>query len=1084
MVLLDSMKKSKVYTSLSIVMVLFFALACGGGGGGEEGSGGDPNNPFASGVGTNSQARDPNAGNTGSVDNPTTNPDNNTPAPDPTPTPDPVVAPSAPSGLAATPDVLRVSLNWGAVENADSYVIHYSSTSSATLSSPVLGTSATNSFVHEPAQSNTLFRYIVAAVNSGGTSLASNEVSETPSVPLVAPNTPTGLSITSGNAYVTLDWDDMAGADKYYVFFGQAGNLSTSGANIESDVSSLTVSGLNDGTEYFYMVSANNVIGTSGNSSEVSGIPLATPVISSADPGQESVVLDWNDSAGADSYKIYFSNTAGVDTSSSNMILSGNSVYTHNSLTGGLPYFYIVTAVNTTGESLPSTEVNVTPHVVYDAPTNLILSAGNQQVTLTWDALAGATEYLIYRTIGSGANLTGPVVGSSNITSFTDTGLTNDTEYYYSVAGNNIGGAGLRSEEKNITPLDIVEATAGNLQAQPGDSEITLTWDNVAEATDYNVYVKTTSGANVDGSFLVNVSSGNHIDTGLSNGQIYYYSVTGNNIVSEGPRSDEVNATPLGAVVTTAANLSATGGYEQVSLAWDAVEHAQNYNIYFKTTTGADVDGAYLTTTSSNTYTHLSLNRGQQYFYSVAGNNIIFNEGPKSSEVNATTTNVPDPPINLVGVGGNTFNTLSWDVVPGTNIVYSVYFTEDNNVTLGTGNLVLSDNVGNDFLHTSLINGIDYNYIVTAKNDVGESSASTNIVITPLDPPSPPSPVVARSGNNLIVSWDPVTTANSYTIYYQNSMGVTLSSLVVPNAVSPQTIDGLTENTVYHLAMTATNTGGTSGLSNEVCRKTTSPWSPADMTTNLWLDASDNTTLSANLTSGNIEVWNDKSGANLHVTQSDNIFQPVTASSNINGLTTISFEGSHYFDGNGLGASNDKFNFFVVMSRDDTDNDSDIQLDFPTILGTDGDWSTSNSVTQVVTFENGTPKLQFSVSSLGQGSSGTDSRGNSEEFLDTWTLNGLVNSGNTTSFYRNGNDDGTETNLVETDKDLSNFNIGSWDTTTGTVWRFLKADIGEIILTTSDMHECERENIEGYLMHKWGLEGQLPSDHPHKNGVP
>ena len=88
---------------------------------------------------------------------------------------------------------------------------------------------------------------------------------------------------------------------------------------------------------------------------------------------------------------------------------------------------------------------------VPSAPTGLKATPGNSQVSLTWNAGAGATSYNLYHSGSSGTETlykSGP-----SATSFTDTGLTNGTAYFYQVAAVNSVGASARSSEATATPV-------------------------------------------------------------------------------------------------------------------------------------------------------------------------------------------------------------------------------------------------------------------------------------------------------------------------------------------------------------------------------------------------------------------------------------------------------------------------------------------------------------------------------------------------------------------------------------------------------------------------------------------------------
>jgi fibronectin type 3 domain-containing protein len=288
--------------------------------------------------------------------------------------------------------------------------------------------------------------------NSGGTGNGSNPSGAT------APAVPTGVMATAGNAQVSLTWTAGANATSYNV----KRSATTGGpyTTVSSPTAaSFTDTGLTNGTAYFYVVSAANSAGASANSAEATAKPTApaqapaipTGLTATASNGQ--VNLAWSASASATSYNVKRSTTTGGPYTKISSPATTN--FTDTGLTNGTTYFYVVSAVNATGESANSAQASATPVAPTQAPatpTGLTANAGNAQVLLTWNASAGAISYHLKRSTTTGGPYT--QVAAPTTANFTDTGLTNGTTYFYVVSALNSVGESGNSAQASATPVN------------------------------------------------------------------------------------------------------------------------------------------------------------------------------------------------------------------------------------------------------------------------------------------------------------------------------------------------------------------------------------------------------------------------------------------------------------------------------------------------------------------------------------------------------------------------------------------------------------------------------------------------------
>jgi uncharacterized repeat protein (TIGR03803 family) len=270
------------------------------------------------------------------------------------------LAPKTPTGLTAAAADARVALTWNASFGATGYNVKRAAIGGgpyATVASPT-----SVSYTNTGLTNGIAYYYVVSAVNAGGESHNSTEMSATPEPPI--PAAPSVLSATVGSARVSLAWFPSTSATSYNVKRG-TGYGGPYVTVVSRTTTSYVNTGLTNGMTYYFVVTAVNGGGESSNSPQASATPMPTPPIAptglAATAGNAVVTLSWNAASEATSYNMRRSTVNGgpYDTIAS----SAGTSWINSGLTNGRTYYYVVAAVGPGGESPNSAQVAATPRV-------------------------------------------------------------------------------------------------------------------------------------------------------------------------------------------------------------------------------------------------------------------------------------------------------------------------------------------------------------------------------------------------------------------------------------------------------------------------------------------------------------------------------------------------------------------------------------------------------------------------------------------------------------------------------------------------------------------------------------------------
>jgi len=398
------------------------------------------------------------------------------------------------------------------------------------------------------------------------------------------------------------------------------------------------------------------------------------------------------------------------------------------------------------------------------APTGLAAAVGSGTVTLTWNASGGATSYAVKRATVSG----GPYTPIGSVTSpappsYTDSGLTNGTTYYYVVSASNTAGTSPNSAELSATPIAPPTFTS-SASASPNP---------VTQGKSTTATVTVTDTANT-----------------LTNGivQILVADPGGNTVVSQNFTGQNFAANQSH-TYTLAFTPAASGAFRVRVGVFTATWQMLNWND----------SAAVITVTSSLTFTSSATATPSTVVH--GSSTVIKSTVTDTGTSGLTNANVE---VQVFNSSGNAVSTNVWsgqNFTGGQTQQYTYTWSVPGSLSTGT--------------YTVMIGVFNAGW---STNYYWNSNAAKINVTAGATVPSAPTGLKATAGaKQITLTWTASSGATSYNVYRGTAAGAEGATPIVAGiSTTSYTNTSLLNGKAYFYKVAAVNTAGTSPLSNEV----------------------------------------------------------------------------------------------------------------------------------------------------------------------------------------------------------------------------------------------------------------------------
>lgn len=543
-------------------------------------------------------------------------------------------------------------------------------------------------------------------------------------------------------------WSKSIGAESYTLYRKTAGTEWVAlDAVIGGDVTEYVDNTIEQGTEYFYTVSASNsYTETAYAETGVAGMNFGSISSIEATPVATGAKITWSALAGAEKYELLRKLSSSDNWQK--VVTTASCEYVDESISSGVYYDYRVRAI----QGNYSAGMAVAPVTVKFISTPVIYVQNvNGGIDVSFDEVGGAAKYVIEKSANGGAfEVAGEVEDASG---YLDENVVANGSYSYRVqAVAEDGLASAKATSAAIVRLGI----PSNVLVSNTSNGVKLTWSEVAGADEYEVFLKVGESSWVSVAVLTATS---YTDTSVESGKSYLYAVSAKNETGDSGFDSGAYIYYIAEPEIVSVSNIASG----IRVVWNQVEGAEKYLVY-RAPVASD-NWEQICEVADDSYVDAQAEHGVYYKYTVVA---VSGDVKSTYNKNGVEGMYFGTITQISAVANENGATITWGALEKATS-YKVYrkTADDENWT------EVAEVTGNTYKDNGIASGVRYYYMVKAYsgNNVAETTADAAVVKYIAAPDS----IVKNVGTGIKITVTPVGGADTYKIYKDGKLIATLT---------------------------------------------------------------------------------------------------------------------------------------------------------------------------------------------------------------------------------------------------------------------------------------------------------------------